>query len=174
MKIIVASGNPVKINASRNTFEKVFKNEKMKFQGIAVASQVSDQPMSDEETFQGAINRARNAQKAIPDAEYWIGLEGGLQPKGEELEAFAWIVILSQTKMGKARTSTFFLPHEVAHLVNEGVELGKANDIIFSQNNSKQKGGAVGILTHGQLGRTEYYEQAVLLALIPFVNSQLY
>jgi len=55
-----------------------------------------------------------------------------------------------------------------------GMELGTANDLVFSQTNSKQKNGAVGLLTHNKVDRTELYRQAVILALIPFVNPDLY
>ena len=55
-----------------------------------------------------------------------------------------------------------------------GVELGAANDRVFSHSNSKQKGGAIGILTHNVVGRRELYEQAVVLALVPLRNKSLY
>jgi non-canonical (house-cleaning) NTP pyrophosphatase len=41
-----------------------------------VTSGVSDQPFGIEETYQGAQNRADNAQKAVPGADYYVGLEG--------------------------------------------------------------------------------------------------
>lgn len=43
-----------------------------------------------------------------------------------------------------------------------------------STHNSKHKGGSVGLLTDGAVGRTEYYEQTVSLALIPHKNPELY
>lgn len=43
-----------------------------------------------------------------------------------------------------------------------------------STHNSKHKGGSVGLLTDGAVGRTEYYEQTVCLALIPHKNPELY
>ena len=90
------------------------------------------------------------------------------------MEAFAWVVILSENTEGQSRTSTFYLPPKVVELVHEGVELGLANDQVFNETNSKTKGGAVGTLTHGVLGRTEYYVQAVMLALVAFINPDLY
>ena len=73
----------------------------------------------------------------------------------------------------KSRTATFILPNEVAQLVRQGVELGHADDIVFNRDNSKQANGSVGILTANALTRTTYYEQAVMLALIPFKNTNL-
>ena len=56
------------------------------------------------------------------------------------------------------------------------MELGHADDVVFKDKNSKQKGGTVGKLTDGLVDRTEYYRHAMLMALIPFldVNSGLY
>jgi non-canonical (house-cleaning) NTP pyrophosphatase len=62
----------------------------------------------------------------------------------------------------------------VAHLVAGGMELGAANDMVFNETNSKQKSGAVGLLTHNQIDRVELYRAGVVLALIPFVNQGLY
>ena len=70
-KVIIASKNPVKINATKQAFESVFPTEQFEFIGIRVPSFVSDQPMSDEETLEGAINRAENAKLAKKDAHFW-------------------------------------------------------------------------------------------------------
>ena len=84
------------------------------------------------------------------------------------------MVIRSSEMYGKGRTGSFFLPEKVAKLVHEGMELGHADDVVFGQSNSKQKGGAVGLLTNNLLTRTTYYEQALILALIPFINKEHY
>ncbi|MBZ9731756.1 DUF84 family protein, partial [Salegentibacter sp. JZCK2] len=84
----------------------------------------------------------------VQNADYWVGIEGGIEKTGEkEMQAFAWIVVKSRQYIGKGKTGTFFLPDEIISLINEGKELGEADDIVFGQNNSKQKNGAVGILT---------------------------
>ncbi|SNS51070.1 inosine/xanthosine triphosphatase [Ekhidna lutea] len=174
MKVIVASKNPVKINATQLGFGQVFPNERFDIEGIAVPSGVSDQPMTNGETLQGAKNRAEQAKIEIPEAGFWVGIEGGIEETVEGMEAFAWVVILAKNQKGQSRTSTFFLPPKVRTLVLQGAELGHANDQVFEDHNSKQKGGAVGSLTNGLLGRTAYYEQAVILALIPFVKKEIY
>jgi len=77
-------------------------------------------------------------------------------------------------KIGKGRTGLFFLPPEVAKLIREGKELGEADDIVFGKTNSKQANGAVGLLTHDLIPRADYYEEAIIFALIPFRNKELY
>jgi inosine/xanthosine triphosphatase len=144
-------------------------------EGISVPSNVSDQPRSDSETFTGALNRVDNASNEITTADFWIGIEGGIEEKQSEMEAFAWVVIKSNSgTYGKGRTGTFFLPKKVSDLIKQGKELGEADDIVFGRTNSKQANGAVGILTNDVLNRTSYYIEAVVLACIPFKNKDLY
>jgi inosine/xanthosine triphosphatase len=173
-KVIVSSLNPVKLNSVKKGFAEIFPDEEFIFEGRPVKSGVADQPLSDEETLRGALNRAFGAKKLFPEADYWAGIEGGIEKRGSEMEAFAWVVISGKNITGKAKTGSFFLPPKVVELVNEGKELGEADDIVFGRTNSKQEAGAVGILTKNLTNRTEYYSHAVVLALIPFVNGNLY
>lgn len=173
MKLVVASQNPVKLNAVRQGFSKIFPDAELIVSGTSVPSGVPDQPMSDAETLQGALNRARNARSAMPDADYWIGLEGGVEIQTDQILAFAWIVIVNAEREGKGRTGTFVLPEEVSRLIRQGMELGHADDVVFGDSNSKQKNGSVGILTGDVIDRASFYAEAVVLALIPFINPNL-
>lgn len=172
-RVVVASTNPTKIEAVRLGFASMFPGAALMFDGVAAESGVSDQPASDAETLLGAQNRAAHARQAHSDADYWVGIEGGVENGGESLLVFAWIVVRSAEREGRSRTATFTLPDEVAALVRQGVELGEADDRVFGRTNSKQANGAVGILTHDALDRAGFYSQAVLLALIPFANPHL-
>lgn len=172
MKVIVASKNPVKKEAVLVGFKSFF--HLVEVEGFHADSEVSDQPVSDEETLKGARNRAENVKNLYKNADFWVGIEGGIQTTEKGLTAFAWVVILSADKYGEARTSSFLLPNKVAELIQRGYELGTANDMVFNQTNSKQKHGAVGILTKNIVSRTELYKQAVQLALIPFINPDLF
>ncbi len=173
-KIVIASKNPVKINAVKEAFESVFEGEEFELQGVSVNSEVPEQPIGDDQTYEGAYNRACNAQKSFNHADFWVGLEGGILKKNKTFEAFAWMVVLSKDNVGKSRTATFDLPREVSKLLDKGYELGEADDIVFKRSNSKQEQGAVGILTKGVVDRSRFYREAVILALIPFVNEELY
>ena len=173
MRVIIASRNPVKIQCVRQAFEKAFPHQEWACEGIAVASGVSDQPMTDAETLQGARNRVDNAQQ-MAEADYYVGVEGGIAENETGMEAFAWVVVKSATQSGEARTASFNLPPAIVELIHQGIELGHADDMVFKRENSKQKNGAVGILTHDLIDRASYYEPAVVLALIPFLNPEYY
>ena len=61
--VAVGSTNPVKIAACRRVLETVVAG--VNVEGVAVASQVADQPFGDEETIRGAITRAKAARAAL-------------------------------------------------------------------------------------------------------------
>ena len=174
INLVIASTNPVKIQAAVSGFQRLFPDSELNVIAISAPSGVAHQPLSDEETLRGALNRAANARAAHPSADYWIGIEGGVQPIGQEMTAFAWIVVRSKATIGKGRTGTFFLPPAVVELIRQGKELGEADDVVFGRSNSKQDNGAVGLLTGNVIDRAHLYEQAMILALIPFKNEALY
>ena|SRR3989344_288925 len=174
-KIVIASKNPVKINAVIAAFGMMFQSEIFESTNISAPSGVSDQPLTDEETFIGASNRLEHIIREIPDADFWVAIEGGVEEKNGEMEAFAWMIVRDGSGMrGKGRTGTFFLPQAIAKLIEEGKELGEADDIVFGRTNSNQENGAVGLLTDNVVDRTKYYIDAVVFALIPFKNTKYY
>jgi inosine/xanthosine triphosphatase len=173
-KVIVSSTNPVKLDAVRIGFERVFPGRIFEFSCVIVDSGVSDQPMTDVETLLGAKNRAEAAQVTQPDAEFWAGLEGGAEAYEGRLSTFAWIYITGHNGRGKCRTATHELPDEIGRLVAGGMELGDADDLFYQRKNSKQINGSVGLLTKDLFTRTSLYVEAVMLALIPFTNPGLY
>lgn len=172
MKIVVASTNPVKRRAVEAAFASTFPEETMELAGVEVASGVGDQPASDEATRRGARNRAKNAYAERGDADYWVGIEGGIETIGDNLMTFAWVAVRHTAgRMGEARTATLTLPPAIRTLIDEGLELGEANDRLFSTVDSKRNGGAFGLLTNGRYTRESVYTEAIILALVPLVNS---
>jgi len=172
LTVVVTSFNPVKIGAVREAFLNRFSSHDLRVIPVEVDSGVADQPMSDDETLQGARNRVTEARVKIPDADYWVGLEGGLDYFDQHLMAFAWMVVEdSDKRSSEARSATLPLPPKVQALVQSGLELGEANDRVFSTLNSKQGGGAYGLLTDGLMTRESIYTQTLILALVPFVHE---
>lgn len=169
---MVASANPVKLRAARAAFAAQFPGEPLELESVCVPSGVSDQPLADEETRSGAHNRVAAARAARPHADFWVGLEGGLERIGEGCFASAWMVVSDAAgRLGEARTPTLPLPPAVQALLGEGMELGEANDRVFATVDSKEGGGAFGLLTDGRLTRAGVYAQALQLALIPLVHG---
>lgn len=172
--VIVASKNPLKIQATKTAFDRMFPDGNFTFGGRSASSGVADQPLSDQETLQGAMNRARNAQATEPEATYWVGLEGGVHTLDGEMQVFEWIVVLHRDgTMGRARTGALPLPQETAKLVRSGMELGDADNLVYKKKNSRQEMGTVGNLTGGLITRQSFFEDTIVLALIPFKNTHL-
>ncbi len=171
MRVIVSSRNPVKLNAAHDAFSACFPDATIEVEGIDVDSGVSDQPMSDAETCRGAANRTLRAQETHPDADYWLGLEGGIEVIDEQYFASAWMRVLGRDgRVGMSRTPSLPLPPGIKQLVESGLELGDANDKVFSTVNSKHGGGAYGLLSEGRYTRQSIYAQTITIALIPHMH----
>ena len=175
MKIIVGSHNPVKAAAAKEAFTLMFPSEDITIESRNAPSGVREQPFGSLETKTGARNRALACKREHPDADYFVGMEGGVEFEENEMWAFAWMcVVAKEGKIGFGRTGSFLLPPALTNLVQQGKEMGHATDEVFSGSNIKQKGGTVGRLTDGNCTRTDFYREAMFFALIPFINSDLY
>lgn len=143
--------------------------------GIKVDSGVGEQPMGDEQTMQGALNRAKAVRAAHPKADFWVGVEGGVVWYGDELECMAWVAVIgADGRIGKARSNGFLLPPALAALIASGVKQDLADDQVFGRANSGTTNGTVGYLSHNLITRTHYTADAVILALAPFVHPEHY
>lgn len=178
LSLVVASANPVKRRAAEAGCRLAFPGAALTAGSVEVPSGVADQPFTEEETLRGARQRAFAARAQRPEADLWIGIEGGVEERSEGLAAFAWVVALGRPAEGAegaegvARSATFFLPPALAALVRDGVELGEATDRVFGRENTKHADGAVGLLTGGAVDRRALYEQPVVLALIPLRSAE--
>lgn len=174
MKVAVGSKNPIKIEATRKAFESVFPGEMIECVGFDVKSGVSNQPMSDEESIKGARNRAILAQE-LGNADFGVGLEGGLQKISGEWFDCGWMVIVDRDgKEGIGSTVKMHTPPKLMDLVEKGIELGIANDMIFKTKNSKQNEGHFGLMTNGLITRKSGYRDGIIATLISFIHPELY
>jgi inosine/xanthosine triphosphatase len=173
--ITLTSTNPVKATAALEGFSRMFPTEQFTMHQVRNTLSLPPQPATDKETLNCAEKRAYNARELAPGSDYWVGIEGGSADWSVGMGAFAWVVVLNREgRIGRGRTGEFFLPENVAALVRQGVELGEADDRVFSRNNSKHGSGAVGLLTGDVIDRAGLYVPAVVFALIPFRHPELY
>lgn len=176
--VLVASKNVVKVDAVATTFRRLFPSTTVDVRSVSVPSDVSAQPFSNEETLRGARNRVRNAVGVAEAADFVVAIEGGVEwcsfAEEPQLMCFAWAVVLSKDVEGKARTAAFLLPPPLAELIAGGMEMGEADNKLFGRTNSKSTNGTVGVLTKDHITRQTYYEHAMTMALIPFINPELF
>jgi inosine/xanthosine triphosphatase len=156
MRVAIGSKNQAKIHAVKN----VFKDEVI---SVNAQSGVNDQPMSDEETIKGAINRAIQAAE-MGEAEIGIGLEGGVQQTPYGLVLCNWGALAAKGMdpiiAGGARIP---LPEEIAVQLLNGAELGPVMEEYAKKQNVRKNEGAVGIFTNGQINRSEMFTHVMKL-----------
>lgn len=173
MKIIVGSTNPVKIKAVKYVFSEVYGD--VTAEGLQVVSGVSEQPRGDEETIQGARRRAELALESKDDADYGVGLEGGVYELDGKLYECAWCAIeQGDGEKGLGGGLRFEIPPKVAERIRKGEELGPVMDDFLGRSGVKAQEGAVGVLTKKHVTRESAYNQIVYLALIRFLSPEWY
>jgi len=175
-RLYVGSRNPVKINAAHVTLS-VTLDQDFDVQGIAVASGVSDQPMSEDETRLGAVNRVNALLDLHAGGEsnaWYVAIEGGVDVFEDGPATFAYVVIYNNGRMSVGRSANLPLPVSVYQSLQRGEELGPVMDALFKTNNVKQKGGAIGLLTLNHADRQSVYEVALTLAMAKFHFPDLY
>jgi len=173
LKFVVGSTNPVKIDCVLAAARLFWPQSEA--DGVETESGVGHQPVSDEEMRTGALNRARRALAEMAEADFGVGIEGGVLDGPEGMWVYAWVAIINpQNRIGWGQSGRFLLPAPVATLIRDGMELGHADDLFFRRQNSKQKDGAVGILSNGRITRLQLYQPAVTFALFPFLHPDFY
>jgi len=157
MKVIVGSTNQVKVAAIKNIFIDY------EVVGMNISSKVSAQPISDEETIKGAINRAFSA-KGFGDIG--IGLEGGVQQTSFGLLLISYGALVDRkNRVYLAGGTRILLPNEVSKEIYKGRELGDIMDEYANKKNVKHDEGAVGIFTSNYVKRQDIFEHIANLLL---------
>jgi inosine/xanthosine triphosphatase len=173
LKIVVGSQNPVKINAAKSAFSQVFSGDKIQCEAASAPSGVADQPMTSQATREGAISRVKYCQQHF-DADFYLAIEGGVDYFDDGPATFAYIAIANKQTLSVGRSANLPLPKVIYQSLKNGDELGHVMDRLFKTDNVKQKQGAIGLLTNGQATRESIYTQAVILAIAPFLHTDLY
>lgn len=172
MQIFVGSTNPVKINAVIVAASE--KWPEVTVGSFEVKSGINEQPMSDEETKQGAENRARLVLKeglrqtkvAPKEVCLGIGLEGGVFKFEDELWSTVWaIVVDQQSNIYSSNGARFKIPAIIAQSILTGGEMGPVVSQLFGGVDVKRTNGAIGVITKNFVDRTEEYSGIIKLAL---------
>ncbi|MEA2056226.1 MAG: inosine/xanthosine triphosphatase [Patescibacteria group bacterium] len=174
MIIFVGSANPVKINAATIVASEAWPEAQVS--GYSVSSGINEQPLSDDETKTGAINRAKNVlqlglkkiDKNTVDSRQvlGVGLEGGIFLKGEEMWTTVWgAAVDREGKIFTANGARFKVPPMIAELIKDGVEMGPAIAKYFKGRKVKEQEGMIGVITKKFVDRTEEYSSIAKLCL---------
>jgi inosine/xanthosine triphosphatase len=179
MAIAIGTTNQAKIQALEEVLQEYSFFDSKKAIAISADSGVSDQPLSLQETIQGAKNRAEKALLSC-DATYGFGIESGLMEAPGTKTGFLHISVCAifDGKNHYVGLSTGFeVPPAILSLITDKkLDLADAclqsgittNTLIGSTE------GLVGILTKGRTDRKEYSKQAIKSALVQLEHAKWY
>ncbi|MBN2566861.1 inosine/xanthosine triphosphatase [Candidatus Woesearchaeota archaeon] len=179
MRIAVGSRNPAKLEAVRESLQGYPALRDAEVVGVVVGSDVSEQPMSLDETMRGAMNRAEKAFALGPCA-LAVGIESGLVHIPNTKSGYMNVGVVSFFDGKRHHLGLgpgFEYPPDVIRLVlKDGIDINQAYFRLGLSGKEKvgSEEGAIGLLTKGRLPRKEYVKIAVMMALIHIENSGLY
>ncbi len=163
VKIAIGTTNKAKVNAIKEVCCHYYHKEAI-FSCEEVPSGVSPQPFSDQETMQGAMNRAVNAREQ-GKADIGIGLEGGVLEAPQGIFLCNWGALTDGQITVVASGARILLPEEFELPLMNGVELGKLMDEYTKRENIREHEGAIGIFTNGYVDRKEMFIHVTKLLL---------
>jgi len=173
MRIAIGSTNPTKVEAARRAAARLWPESEVV--AVAVSSGVGEQPVSDDETIRGAVNRARNALAAVKGASVGMGVEGGVQDTPHGMFVGGWAAVIDRDgALGIGGGGRVMLPEAIARRIRAGEELGPVMDDFSGRRNVKHGEGAIGIFTNGLIERTAALEIALTYALARFITPENY
>jgi inosine/xanthosine triphosphatase len=162
MIIGIGTKNPAKIKALTELLDQLGRKDDVK--SFDVPSGVSAMPMSDSETRQGAINRARAVIRSDRSVTIGIGLEGGVSDLDGEMFLCNWGAAADRNgQVITAGGARILLPDQLADGVRSGHELGEVAERYTGEKNISQHGGTIGFLTEGMMSRTEMFQHVLKL-----------
>ena len=160
MKFILGSENQAKQRAVSRIVERYIENSTVS--SASVSSGVNAQPMTEEETRQGAINRA----VAAAQGAYGVGLEGGVHMIAGTMYLCNWGALITPSdQLFTAAGAQIPLPEALAEEIRNGKELGDAVDQYFKKQNIRMSEGAMGMLTAQVVPRDALFEHIMQLLI---------
>lgn len=144
-----------------------------------VGSDVSDQPITLEETIRGAKNRAKNAFEKC-DCKYSFGIESGLMEAAQTFSGYLHVslcCIYDGNNYHTGLSTGFEIPPQILDLIlDKKMDLSQACLHSAISNNAEigSTEGLIGVLSKGKIDRKEYSKQCVIAAVLQLENYQWY
>ena len=156
MKILMGTKNPGKIQGAKEAFEKYFDN--VQVEGIAVDSEVGDQPFN-QEILEGAKNRIKNLKKYAKEnqiePDFYISSEAGITNSlGEWIDINCAVIEDTKGFQSIGTSQGFPIPNKYIEEIKE-TELGKVMDKIFSRKDLGKGKGGISYLTKDEVSRID-------------------
>lgn len=136
-------------------------------------SGVSDMPLSIDETMRGAKNRADSLFDTGIDADYFVGIEGGVSRFGEKAYLFGTVYVRNREGEGHFGVSPMIeVPTVVDGLLYvEGKELGPVMGELSGKVDIRSENGSMGAWSEDMFTRKDEFSVAMKAAMAPFFNK---
>lgn len=160
--------NPTKLSGTSAALRRIF-GKKFILHGHSEHTGVPDHPF-DDETFEGAKNRAYDAWKrAKKNCDYSVGMESGLFTFRKGMHIDITVCCIYDGKEETYGTGMgFVVPNELAKKVRrENSDLSKVMAEAFGTEDIGRKHGAIGYFSAGVVHRSEQITQSILCAFVP-------
>lgn len=174
MKILIATKNPGKIEGAKQALEKYFSNNQIEIVGIAVSSDVPEQPVN-EDIYLGAKNRVKNlkeyATKNNIKADMYFAIESGISNQLGSWAIINYAVIEDNFGYQSFGTGPVFpVPNKyVEEIISSS--LGTVMDNLFNAHGLNTKQGGINYLTNKAITRIDITKDAFVMALTQFTNT---
>ena len=160
MKVVIGSSNLPKRNAVESSFKAVFPDEDIIIETVSTDSGVSSHPTSGGESITGALTRVTRAKELVADADYYVGIEGGLLRVSGRAWEIGWIAISnSDGKIATGLSSGIELQGSILRAVTDGIELNKVLESEYGIQSAGSSNGFYGLATNDLV-----YEASVIRA----------
>ena len=172
--VAVGSKNPAKTEGAKSVFRIFFPD--CRLAEVDTRAVARAQPVGLDQVVEGASARARFAlSEAL--ADFGVGVEAGLisVPTGETINLQIAAIVDNEGRSGVGFSSGFVIPTSfLKRMSSEGTELDRYSHEITRAEKISEEEGIVYHLTKGRTSRLQMTEQCVSMALIPWLNPQVY
>lgn len=163
LKVLVATKSAVKVQATREAFERFFPEREIEVTPIDVPSGVPRQPV-DDWTLVGAQNRLQGLKDLQLQYNYIVAIEGGLFFDERENCCMNQHIVLIEERSGMRRQGLSPAYEVPAPVAKRAIEVGLSHAI----DEGFQGKGGVRVITNNTFTRKDLIYQGVVMALAGF------
>jgi len=171
----VGTKNRSKVEGVRRGYE-LFFNE-VELIAVEAPSGVPPQPVGMDVIFKGALNRALTSLEMVSNAVHGVGVEAGVyEVNGRWFDVQVAAIVDRGGWVTYGLSPSFEIPEAFINKILSGEvpELEVIVDNYFKTRNIGECGGFIKLLTRGNVLREDLTYYAVVMALVPRVNEELY
>jgi len=172
--VAIGSKNPAKTLGTKKAFSRFFPD--VEFREVDTTSSVQAQPLTLDETIQGALARAKLSLRLPEKVDFGVGVEAGLVAfENEHLNLQVAAIMDKRGRFTLGSSSGFMVPGLVVRQMQTGgVELDRFAKGLTDSEKVREEDGVVYHLTKGTISRLDMTEQCVDMALVPWLNRDIY